>query len=292
MNEIPVLKAWNRIFDLLDCAGDNEYNRDGFRDAVMNLYSPDKSEKSVFRGMAIPTLRRLGLIVGYEDVIRLSANGALVRQAHREREEEGLRALRAILYEIDSFEGPDFFIKLMISPTRKTDFVESVLKTESFVDRQGKTLKGSSLRERVSDWLGFLLFSRLICDNDGYLLVNEVVVDQVQQDTEASLKKTLFEEKLFIVYNEVVQANYGVATVDIEEVRRAMASNIYAIERIILTERQFDELLRQFPKTANEYTVAFGRSMGAEEKLFKLGNNYYQTMHIRFNTQRKSEVIT
>jgi hypothetical protein len=282
MVEIPVLKAWNRIFDLLECVGRNEYNRDGFRDAVLALYPPDKSEKSVFRGMAIPTLRRLGLIVGYEDIIRLSANGALVRQAYNESEEEGFRALRAIQYEIDSNEKIGFFKKVEASPVRKADFVGSLMEANQFVDREGKLLDGSSLRERVTDWLGFLFYSRLVCIEDEYLRVDTSTAEQVREDTEAEVKKAVFESFLFNIYRNVVQANYGIPTVEIEEVRRAMAKYAYETERAILTGQQFDELLRRFPKTDKEYTIAFGRSMGAEEKLLKLGDNYYQTMYVRF----------
>lgn len=280
--ELPVLKAWDRVFELLECAGNNEYDRDGFRDAVRELF-PGKSEKSVFRGMAIPTLRRLGLIVGYEDVIRLSANGSVALLAYRESPKEGLRALRVIQYEIDA-EGIGFIQRLASrSAVLKEDFAKSVGQESVFVDKDGRVLTGSSLRERVNDWLKFLIFSGLI-DNEGERLqVSEPTLRQVQNDAKAQSKETFFSENLVLVYQSVVRANYGVGTIDIEELRRAMAKYAYKTESAILTEKQFDELLRKMPKVTAGYMIAFGRPMGKDEKLFKLGDNYYQTITMRFN---------
>ena len=87
--ELPVLKAWKRIFELLECICCHEYDREGFQDAVLRLYGGEKSSKSVFRGMAIPTLRNLGLIVGFGDVIHASANGLLTVLAYERSKTDG-----------------------------------------------------------------------------------------------------------------------------------------------------------------------------------------------------------
>jgi hypothetical protein len=232
--------------------------------------------------MAIPTLRRLGLIVGYEDLIRLSANGALVRLAKHKSKDEGVRALRAVQYEMD-VHGTGFVQKLAESPAYKEDFIKSVTRTLVFVDKSGKVLSGTSLLERVNDWLNFLLHSQLIDGEGEYLRVSPRILEQVQNDVTAQLKESFFRENLLPIYQSVVQTHYGVGTIEIEELRRAIAQRAYGTVEAILTERQFDELLRQMPKATGEYIIAFGRPMGKDEKLFKLGDDYYQTISIRRN---------
>jgi len=216
---LPVLKAWERIFELLKCINDHPYDRNRFQEAVLELY-PGKSPKSVFRGMAVPTLRSLGFIVGYADVIRISANGALIHAARQESKPEGLRALRVVLLEMDNKIGilsylenkPAIPIQVLIDDwTLKVDISDSRVahKPEA---------RNRAARERIRDWVNFL----------------------------------------------------------------ALAELLYTSGHLLITEKQFDALLKKFQKASDEYTVTFGRSMGADEKLFFFQDQYYQTVSIRF----------
>lgn len=282
---IPVIKAWNRVFDLLKCVNTYPYDREGFENSVLALY-PGKSTKSVFRGMAIPTLRSLGLILGYNDVIRISANGALTFQAFQVSQEEGLRALRLIQYELDTKIGMinhieelgsiqfDKFIKIWI------DLVE-ITRGKSFLKKEHRD---RAARERIVDWTNFLNFSGLLYNNNQSLYINTEKLmttkndaNSYQQDKEATFRKLFFR-----CYRRIVAEQGRINTVEIELLRKELALAAYEGQQILITERQFDELLGRIPKTTSEYTITFGRSMGADEKLFHYQNQFFQTIFIRF----------
>ena len=76
---IPLIKEHRiqKLFQVLDCFERFPFNRDSLRECVLQLYE-DKEEKSIFRGMVIPSLRHMGLILGYDEDLRLSANGNLI----------------------------------------------------------------------------------------------------------------------------------------------------------------------------------------------------------------------
>lgn len=61
-----------------------------------------------------------------------------------------------------------------------------------------------------------------------------------------------------------------------------MVTAFYARHNLIVTEEQFDELLRGVKFATDDYIISLGRAMGAEEKLFKHEDNYYRTVSIRF----------
>ena len=61
-NEMPLIKEFRiaRILACLNCFACHPFDRNKQRECILSLY-PGKTEKSVFRGMVIPSLRRLGL---------------------------------------------------------------------------------------------------------------------------------------------------------------------------------------------------------------------------------------
>jgi len=100
--KIPLIKE-NRIAMLIksmDCIDRHAFYREAQRECILSLY-PDKSEKSVFRGMVIPSLRHLGFMVGYDDLIRLSANGKLLLESEQQGNKEFDRVLRDVFLQID-----------------------------------------------------------------------------------------------------------------------------------------------------------------------------------------------
>ncbi|RLC61448.1 MAG: hypothetical protein DRI01_08485 [Chloroflexi bacterium] len=278
MNEksiLPVLKASsNKLFALLRCVREHPFDRDGLREAVLELY-PGRDEKSVFRGMVVPTLRRLGLIIGYEQSIRLSANGMLVVTAVDRSESEGLRALRAILLEIDQATGC---------------FVEQLkqggaMPIKEFQKAQASRVEAPSRKqsfERVRDWTAYLLYAGLICAKNEFLQVHSSNVRQAYTDLDPTSKTDFFKHFLLAGYKDLVQHQLGIRSIDIEALRQRVALMAYEAESAVVTEKQFDTLLRALPHITSEYTITFGRSMGPEEKLFTLGGKYYQTISIRF----------
>ena len=275
--DIPVLKAWNRIFELVAGVADNPYNRAKLRDAILELY-PGRTEKSVFRGMAIPTLRRLGLIVGFADLIRLSANGKLVNAAHRKSEQLGKRALGTIVYEIDQAE-PGFLQQITNDQQWTAAHIVEHFLTQVSAPNQ------ASARERIRDWLGLLSYCDLVTERAHTISLNHQMVKQVSKDANPNEKSRLFEKLLIPSYTRLVERSKGVQSHPIEDLRAEVALAILAKHKHILTEEQFDELLMQFPKTGSGYLISFGRPMGADEKLFHFDGKYYQTISIRFFNQ-------
>ncbi|MFC7226294.1 hypothetical protein N0B31_02680 [Salinirubellus salinus] len=82
-NDVSNLKlSGNHILPVVKAVANGEPNREDVVNEVMELF-PGKEEKSVFRGMAVPTNRRLQLIrVGSEgQKIALSPNGKLIAQS-------------------------------------------------------------------------------------------------------------------------------------------------------------------------------------------------------------------
>ncbi len=272
--DIPVLKAWNRIFELIACVAANPYNRDELRDAVLKLYE-GKSEKSVFRGMAIPTLRRLGLIVGFEQFIRLGANGMLIYEAWKISEQWGKYALGTMVYEIDTDEIGCQKELARKPQWKQKDFIEFFLLKINAPNQR-------SARERLMDWIGLLKYCDLISSTNGIISLNDQMIKRILVYSDYRKKARSF-KKLFITsYQQLVARTRGMQSHPIENLRELMALTMLSKHKQILTERQFDALLAEFPKTTPEYLISFGRPMAADEKLFFYNGKYYQTISIRF----------
>ncbi|MDP1713611.1 MAG: hypothetical protein Q8L41_02605 [Anaerolineales bacterium] len=285
---LPVLKAWARIFELLECIYDHPYDREGFQEAVVNLYGGDKSSKSVFRGMAVPTLRNLGLIVGYGDDIRASANGSLLHIAKKEKESEGLRVLRAILVEID--ENIGVLPYLAEKPTvSANDFLQDWLNrvtTSKIRKSTGPKAQERASRERLLDWINFLAFSEMLYKNHDQIRIDNMNLERTNGDLDITAhdKSRNFQSLLFASYRKIVFEQKGIGTVELDNLRQETSVQLYKKYKVVLTERQFNKLLSELPKASDKYVIALGRSMGADEKLYFYQGKYYQTLFIRFLT--------
>ena len=216
--ELPVLKAQNKIFELVECVGNNPYNRDRLRDAIVALYS-GKAEKSVFRGMAIPTLRRLGLIIGFGELIRLSANGKLIYEALKMDKLYAKRALGTIVYEMDTLEI-GFLNKLSNKQNwSQTKFVE-------FFILKVNAPNPSSARERIQDWLGVLGYCDLLIERDKEISLNYQRIKQVAADADYKKKARLFKNLLLPAYSRLVKRTRGMQSHPIEDLRAEMAEKM------------------------------------------------------------------
>lgn len=281
---LPVLKAWGRIFELTECIYDHPYDREGFQEAVLRLYGGNKSSKSVFRGMAIPTLRNLGLIIGYGDDIRASANGSLLHLARNEKRADGYRVLRALLVEIDKSIGVLAYLtsKPTISLSEFLQEWQSRVTTTKV--RKSTGTKDRAAHERLVDWISFLSFSEILYKSHEYMRIDDVVLAKTEEDLDTSIKekKEHFQSILFNSYKKAVFVQKGIGTVELDDLRRETSLAMYKKHKVILTERQFDNLLSDLPKTSDHYVITLGRSMGADEKLYLFQGKYYQTMFVRF----------
>lgn len=283
---IPLIKE-NRIsklMDTLNCFNKYPYNREKQTDCVLELY-PNKSEKSVFRGMVIPSLRYLGLIIGYEDLIRPSANGKLILEGRRKKsEEEALRIARTIAFELDK-EKFGFIQELK----RVTESMNLINKKD-FVKLLSQHIEGPSEKqkeERVKRWFRILEDCRLIkCKNKkNYIILLKENLQQAEKELEITLKRPKFKSMLFEEY-ESLRYSETAGIVDITLLRELVAIQFYKKYGLILTEAQFDELLSKVQFATDEYIIFLGHPMGAEEKLFYYKEEYYRTLSIKFLRRR------
>lgn len=273
--KIPMIKE-NRIEKIvgcLQCIDKHAYNRERFRECVLQLYPPGKSEKSVFRGMVIPTLRHLGLILGYAEFIRVSANGKLILKSKEFGEEEFKRVLRASFLEIDNqlFKFISELEKMSVYQVSEDTFLENMVERSEGVSIKQKI-------ERIKRWLKVLEQCDLIKTKKNISILFENLI-QAKSDLNLEKKEKIFKEYLFKSYSILAPQSAGI--VDIADLRAEVALQIYLEKREVLTEIQFDNLLRKLAIATDEYIISLGQPMGAEEKLFKYGENYYRTMSIK-----------
>jgi hypothetical protein len=284
--DLPILKE-ARLAMLIknaDCIDRFPFDRDRQRTCVMSLYE-NKSEKSVFRGMVIPTLRTLGWIVGFGDAIRLSSNAKLLLSG--EKKEEANRIARAVFLELDDkifriIPGLRGLIGEKLNRTRSEKESEVGVSKEVFINAESVRILGPSKRqkrERISKWLSLLMDCQLLKEDGDWISINERNLSDARMDLEVAPKRPLFLKTLLDEYRRLpTQESAGI--VDIVVIREKVASNYYDKRSMVLSEAQFDELLRNTPLVSDEYVISLGQPMGAEEKLFSLKGNYYRTIAI------------
>jgi len=269
-NNTPLVKEYriNKILECLKCIDAHKFDRDRQRQCILEIY-PGKKEKSVFRGMVIPSLRDLGLIIGYSDFIRLSANGKLLLESTRG---EGIlysRVLSAIIFEIDRL----FF-----------RFLEIIHK---YPDRQPKAIlylianniiapSPKQKNERIKHWLSMLKEAQLLTEESFYR-VNAKIYDQAIKDLNMKKKRTHFKQFLFDSY--FGQSENGGEIVDIADLRESVALRFLSAKDVV-TELQFDDMLRELPFNTKTYIIALGSPIGSGA-LFSYKGQEYRTLAIR-----------
>lgn len=276
--KIPLIKEYHidKIKSCLKCIDRHPFDRNKQKEYILSLYpnkkdkAPEHKEKSVFRGMVIPSLRGLGLIIGYGDYIRLSANGKFILESESMGEELHQRALRAVTFEIDKnkFQFVDILQKTPISIQTLLDCLD--------INAPSKKQK----KERVKKWCSILEQSGLIINTNKGLLVDYPKYKQTLLDMDIQQKDMeIFKKHLFNAYSEIGKETGGI--VDIADLREEVAVKMLRNNEAILTESQFDEMLRETPFATDDYIVSLGRPMGAEEKLFKYKGEYFRTLSIK-----------
>jgi hypothetical protein len=266
------------LLKILECIDKNKFNREGMKKCILNLY-PNKSEKSVFRGIAIPTLRRLGLIVGYDEAIRPSSNGRLLLASMYSNNKSDQNLVRIIFLEIDrnQFGFMDVFKKSNFEIKSYLFFKKNIEGAEEYKRRWLKILNECGLIKTVEgkEWVHRRMF------------LAKDVFRHAANELNYKTKKKFFKQYLFNVYKELSLKSAGI--VDIEDLRGEVALKVLKVRKEIITEEQFDNLLRVTPLVTDEYIVSLGQPMGAEEKLFELGGQYYRTLSIKFFDSKEVE---
>jgi len=278
--KIPLIKEY-RVEKLKNCLkyiDTYSFNRDKQKEFILSLYpdkkdkDPEHKEKSVFRGMVIPSLRHLGLIVGYGDFLRTSANGKLIIESELTSKNLHQRVLRAVIYEIDQ----NIFQFIDVLKENDSINIQNFLQLMNINAPSEKQKK-----ERISHWFSILKEVELINYNAKNIILNEHKYNQILSDVDVDNKSMEdFKKYLFKAYFELSKKTAGI--IDIADLRENVALKLLRENKIILTENQFDEMLRKIPFATDDYIISFGRPMGAEEKLFERNGNYFRTLSIKF----------
>lgn len=269
---LPLIKE-NRIDKLkasLKCIAAHPFDRKKQRDCIMGLY-PGKTEKSVFRGMVIPSLRHLGFIIGHGGGLRVSANARIIIDSENIGDDLHRRSLRAVMYEVDKTKFG--FIDTLIEETPIT-LAEFIEKFTSSLD-----IPYDRVKERVISWLSILEQVELINSITPKVDLNEENRKQAVYELDTSNENIeQFRTLLFDEYFRLGKNTAGI--VDIADLRASIISTMLVKEQKIVTEGVFDNLLRSIPFATEDYLISLGRPMGAEEKLFGYKRNYYRTISI------------
>lgn len=244
------------------------------RNCVLELY-PGKSEKSVFRGMIIPSLRSLGLIGGHDDVIRISANGRLLLERSSTSARFSKRICGALFLELD--ERDLRFVRMLMETSHESRSAR-FSRLVSQVKAEGDKRK----LERANHWLALLQQAGLTLEDDP-LAIAYANVDQAHKDLDYKRKSARkFLRLLLQAYKETDPRRAGI--VDIADLRETVAVQ-FLLAREILTESQFDSILREIPKVTEAYVMSFGSPMGSGN-LFDFKGEKFRTLTIRFLRRR------
>ena len=270
---MPLIKETrvDKLIASLKCIANNAFDRYQQRDCILQLY-PGKSEKSVFRGMIVTSLRHMGLILGYEGALRISANARIIIESNCMESDLQMACLRAVMYEIDQTKF-NLIGKLTDSGVTTQDLISLLASSQR--------LQPARMKERVLSWLSILNQVKLIDNVLPKVIANKNNIDQTNHILDASrIDQNLFTSTLFEQYNRLGRNTAGI--VDITDLRSEVSSIFLNGNSIILSENMFDIVLRSVPISTPSYLISFGRSMGAEEKLFRIQQNYYRTISISF----------
>lgn len=277
--DIPLIKETNLdlLIETLACFEKHPLDRERQRACVLSHYNVKPGQdlalkdKSVFRGMVVPSLRYLGLIVGDGDYLRTSSNGHLALVANRCAPKTRQQVLAVLFYEIDkqSFHFLDF-----IGSHRDT--VEAAKKALTLECSSGPSL--IQKRERVLSWLALLRQANLVVDTGGFLVLSSLS-QEVQGDLVVGYNdvETWFKTALFRAYDEAREAN-GVC--DIISLRTCLSENELQEHARIVTCNRFDRLMQKFPFEEQGYILSFGSPISGGQELLEYRKQFYKTLII------------
>lgn len=277
---LPLIKEY-RVNDILVnslvCFDQYLYDRLRQRECVLKLYKTNKIksldhwDKSIFRGMVIPSLKYLGLLYGEKDSLAISANGKLLIESKKNDILLYKKALLCIIYELDNqiFQ----FLKMFIKKEYyfKKDFIE-IMKN----DIHGASEK--QVVERINKWLSILNQVGLI-NMGNWVRLNVNNYDITLKISNYKNKSTnRFIKYLLTTYRILAQDMAGI--VSIESLRKIICVEFLKQNQVV-TENQFDDMLRSIPFESDSYQISLGKPMGAKEKLFKYKDSFYNTIYIK-----------
>jgi len=280
-NKFPLLKEYriNKIVQCLECFEKYPYNRFMQKKCVIGKYNVkdnkpfERLEKSIFRGMVLTSLRILGFIYGESNFLRLSSNGQLLLEGKRKNSNIFTYIKQKLILEID--EEKFGFLSFFLNNFK----VIELKKFLNFFYPKINAISIKQKKERIMKWLSILKQVKLIYYNEEKIYLNEQNYYFMISYINSKINTEIFKENFFKAYG-FLRNEFG-NVVEIESLRKNTSLRLLKYENIILTEKMFDELLRQIPLTTDRYLISLGKPMGASEKLFKYKGNYYKTLIIK-----------
>jgi hypothetical protein len=273
--EIPVLKMPPKyICKAVQILYHYGENRNELREHVLSMFD-STDEKSVFRGMYVPTMRALGLTLGFGQEIRCSSNGRLLFEAYSKSNDEGKRVLGKMLVEIDedNYNIVDFLKNRLI--TEHKSIVKFITSKDASL---GLTpLSNTVANERVRKFMRYLTEGRVVKQDDSQYALAEGY-QQTKVDTDV-IKVPEFWNILLSCYNNIKEMKAGFPSIPIYQLRNEVSKQFYQ-RRIALTEREFDSLIARLPRIQSDHIIKFSRPMMESEKLLHLGSEVYSGMAI------------
>lgn len=273
--EIPVLKMPPKyICEAVQILYHYGENRNELREHILSMFD-STDEKSVFRGMYVPTMRALGLTLGFGQEIRCSSNGRLLFEAYSKSNDEGKRILGKMLVEIDedNYNIVDFLKNRLV--TEHKSIVKFITSKDASL---GLTpLSDTVANERVRKFMRYLTEGRVVKQADSQYALDEGY-QQTKVDTDV-IKVPEFWDILLSCYNIIEEMKAGFPSVPIYQLRNEVSKQFYQ-RGIALTEREFDSLIARLPRIQSDYILKFSRPMMESEKLLHLGGEVYSGMAI------------
>jgi len=288
MTKTPLLKEDRLVYLLraLQCFQSWPMDRDHQRNCVLDGYlaelgqhAEDLSEeqrghmdKSIFRGMVIPSLRYLGFIMGDGDFLRLSSNGMLAVAADSSMADLRPHVLASLIYEIDQSQFQYLpLIGQQPGPQKPLELQLSEVLTSGPSERQR--------RERVKHWLRILADARLVDNTNGVLKTSALTslvphfLEVCQEDVD------WFLPALLSSYRQLVDVTESVSC-SIVNLRTQLSTDQLKNHSRIVTRQRFDQLMQLVPFEGEDYMLSFGSPIGWGEDLIEYKNRQYSTLII------------
>jgi len=278
--EVPVIKEIRikKLIESLFCIKKYE-TRMKQKECILSLY-PDKhknnenlKDKSIFRGMVLTSLKKLGFIYGKGDIIKLTSNGNLLCESYNHSSDLFERVLRLLVLE------KDIEVFGFLSEIEKRGEIEYTTFLENMKNKI-KSPSSKQLKERVDRWRSILIQTKLLQEKKGFFKIDLEKYNMACKDSKIDKISTeLFKEILFRSYYRIGNKTAGI--VDFADLRKEVASKLINEYNIILSERQFDEIFKKIPFENETYKISLGKPMRAREQLFEFKGKYYRTLHIK-----------
>lgn len=270
------LSDFQDVLQSVKCINANQHNRALQQKCVIENFSARNEklglkeykdlDKSVFRGMVIPSLRHMALISGY-GMIHTSANGFLLSQDHAYLYPE-IRF--SVMIEAGGFLfNGDSLFKKMSDPEFRSSLIG---KEDLFIDQSYISL------EKEKRWIRILKDADMAYkSNSNWYIKTKGLKEYYERRIALSSDKSKFSDILLACYN---LHKYRSPFVDISALRKSAAELGLNNHNLIITENIFDDCLRSSEGALEVYNIDFGLPMHRQARTFKKGNKYYSTLRL------------